>query len=200
MFRAIPVSNKLIEKKSHERSFEKHQRKLQEIKPLLPERPETFSHLKRNKKKELLVEERFTEIERCNRLLLERLTNIMKKPSKMTPNSQQQPQYRVRSLNRDVRKRELVKITIENQEILKRIQNRKSQYSVQHWLEVHKKEQKYLKNISEYPIQLYQNTGSRMDASFADYEPDPLHNYSVKSNLSFLYITRGNTVSQTEDI
>ena len=40
--------------------------------------------MKNNKKKELLVEERYTEIERCNRILLERLTNIMKKNNTMT--------------------------------------------------------------------------------------------------------------------
>lgn len=38
-----------------------------------------------------------------------------------------------KSLNIEIRKRELVKIVIENQAILKRIQKKKSAYNVKEW-------------------------------------------------------------------
>jgi hypothetical protein len=38
-----------------------------------------------------------------------------------------------RSLNRDVRKKELMKITMENQAILRRIHGKSSNYSVDKW-------------------------------------------------------------------
>ena len=161
MYRAIPVSNKIVEKKSQERTREKQLKKLQEIKPVVPdERPSSFKPFRRNLKRQTREEERYSEIERCNRLLLERLTGLMKHKNKDFINEQHQ--FRVRSLNRDSRKRELVKITIENQNLLKRIQNQKSEYSVQSWLESHRQEQKILQNISEFPIHLYSSNTSRV--------------------------------------
>ena len=171
MHRAIPVSNKIIEKRIIERSQDKHQKKLQELKPIAPDdQPSTVRQFRRNKKKEVLEEERFTEIERCNRILLERLSNIMKKNNQNTPNDQNK--FRVRSLNRDSRKRELVKITIENQNILKRIQNQKSGFSIQNWEESRRKEEIYLQNISEFPIKLYSTHTSRL-AGPAEDDIDP---------------------------
>jgi len=65
----------------------------------------------RNGKKEALMEQRYTEIERENRILLEKMSNIMQsnKNHLYNPNLGQK-----RSLNREVRRRELIKITLEN--------------------------------------------------------------------------------------
>lgn len=185
MFRAIPVSNKIIERKSVERSRQKHEQKLNELKPAVPDqRPASYDHHKHNKKKEQQLEERYTEIERCNRLLLERLTGIMKKSNSTQPTPPKH--FRVRSLNRDSRKRDLVKITIENQSMLRRIQDRKSQYSVNGWLEGHRKEQKYLQNISEYPIKLYSGDTSHGTGGFYDdLEPENSKDTSVSRELYF---------------
>jgi E3 ubiquitin-protein ligase TRIP12 len=73
----------------------------------------------RNGKKEALMEQRYTEIERENRILLEKMSNIMQsnKPSLYKPPSA----ISKKSLNREKRRRELVKITIENQAFLKRL-------------------------------------------------------------------------------
>jgi len=59
------------------------------------------------------------------------------------------------SLNKDYRKRELVKITIENQAMLKRLKDKKSTYDRSTWMEARRQNEKYLKNISEYPLTLY---------------------------------------------
>ena len=57
-----------------------------------------------------------------------------------------------RSLNRDARKRELMKITRENQQILKRLQDKKAYYDVQSWQKDEVKRKKVLANICEYPL------------------------------------------------
>ena len=58
------------------------------------------------------------------------------------------------SLNQDVRKREIVKIAIENQEILKRLENKKSAYNIKTWQKNRENAEKYLANISEYPLKM----------------------------------------------
>ena len=57
-----------------------------------------------------------------------------------------------RSLNRDQRKRELMKITKENQLILKRLQDKSANYNVQKWENENQQRQKVLQNICEYPL------------------------------------------------
>ena len=59
--------------------------------------------------------ERYTEIERENRILLEKMSHIMQNPK---PNLYNPNEPKLKSLNREQRRRDLVKITIENQAIL----------------------------------------------------------------------------------
>jgi hypothetical protein len=54
-------------------------------------------------------------------------------------------------LNRDKRKKDLVKITVENQAILKRLQEKAPTYSVSKWNEEYKKIEVFKHNIMEYP-------------------------------------------------
>lgn len=56
------------------------------------------------------------------------------------------------SLNQNVRKRDLVKIAIENQEIFKRLENKRSAYNIKLWQKNREISVKYLANISEYPL------------------------------------------------
>lgn len=64
------------------------------------------------------MEQRYTEIERENRILLEKMSNIMQNPK---PNLYKPNQDLKKSLNREQRRRDLIKITVENQAILKRL-------------------------------------------------------------------------------
>ena len=59
-----------------------------------------------------------------------------------------------KSLNREARKRELMKITRENQIILKRLQEKKPNYNVTKWAQDDFSRRKLLENICEYPYQL----------------------------------------------
>lgn len=85
----------------------------------------------RNGKKEALLErklisklvivwclERYTEIERENRILLEKMSNIMQKKQSYSQNGVPTVNYNRKSLNGEQRRKELIKITIENQAIL----------------------------------------------------------------------------------
>lgn len=56
-----------------------------------------------------------------------------------------------KSLNREARKRELMKITAENQVILKRLQEKKPNYNVTQWARDDDNRKKLLVNICEYP-------------------------------------------------
>ena len=61
---------------------------------------------------------RYTEIERENRILLEKMSNIMQNPKPALYNPMRVEKA---SLNRVQRKKELMKITVENQAILRRL-------------------------------------------------------------------------------
>jgi hypothetical protein len=55
-----------------------------------------------------------------------------------------------KSLNRDIRRRELIKITLENQAFLRRLQNKTSNYNVNRWEDEELERKRLLKNICEY--------------------------------------------------
>merc|ERR1719269_404421 len=103
---------------------------------------------RRNPKKEQMMEERFAEIERDNRLLLEKMSYIMRHNSL----DNQNPMEYAHSLNREQRKRELQKITRENQAILRRIQAAEPTYDHLAWAEHERTHEEYMNNICELPI------------------------------------------------
>jgi phospholipid N-methyltransferase len=55
-----------------------------------------------------------------------------------------------KSLNREARKRELLKITMENQAFLRRLQDKQPNYNVFKWEEEENDRKRILKNICEY--------------------------------------------------
>ena len=117
--RAMPIGNKQCHARFVKKCQETHKKKLHEMKCSIDnQEPKRHPHLRKNLKKEQLMEERYAEIERDNRLLLEKMSYIMRHSSLDNDN---QMQY-AHSLNREQRKRELQRITRENQNILGRIQ------------------------------------------------------------------------------
>jgi alcohol dehydrogenase YqhD (iron-dependent ADH family) len=88
MYRAIPEGNKILSRRWREKDREIHQSKLSQMKPTVEIRePASFAHLQKKLKKNQMQEgkraiynhilERYTEIERENRILLEKMTHIM---------------------------------------------------------------------------------------------------------------------------
>merc|ERR1719410_2584511 len=102
-----------------------------------------------NLKKEQMLEERYTEIDRENRILLKKMSNIAKQSP---PNIVRVPGPN--SLNRDARKRELLRITSDNQAILKRIQQAQPVYNHVEMQGERRKQQTYLRNCTEFPLVL----------------------------------------------
>lgn len=58
-----------------------------------------------------------------------------------------------RSLNREYRRKQLQKISLENQQILRRLQAKRATLSVERWEEKFREHRKYQENISETPYQ-----------------------------------------------
>ena len=89
MYRAIPTSSKLLSKRWQEKERKMHLDKLKNMTGTLdraaPKQPShlknkvTRQHILEGKLRDLTVSERYTEIERENRILLEKMTNILQK-------------------------------------------------------------------------------------------------------------------------
>ena len=94
MFRAIPRSSKILDDLWNKKRMEQHKRNLRTIKPMVETHVHAtpVSRLGRKSKKEQLFEgegrtvtmlDRCTEIERGNRILLEKMTHIMQLPKRV---------------------------------------------------------------------------------------------------------------------
>ena len=109
-------------------------------------------HLAQNLKKQQMDEERYSQIERDNYLLLDKMSYIMTHPQLLDEKYMGAPVTFGKSLNKEHRKRELMRITEENLQILKRIQHKEPYYSHLEWEEKARRDEEYLKNCAEYPL------------------------------------------------
>lgn len=109
--------------------------------------PQTYMHLHLKLKKLQLEEERLATIERDNRILLEKMSYIMRTKGRVDNKNN----YEYKSLNREKRMRELLRVTQENQEILKRITARKPEYDHGKWEDDWQRNQEYMDSIAAYP-------------------------------------------------
>lgn len=158
MHRAIPIGNKLCAKREQQRRHDFHRNQVKNMRPLvdtLEPKVCQFDHIRNNLKREQMLEERYSEIDRENRILLQKMSDIMRHPTFSVPKEPKGPV----SLNRDFRKAELIRITQENQAILKRIQQAQPIYNHVEWEESHRKNASYLQNCCEYPLTLHRGGG-----------------------------------------
>jgi hypothetical protein len=145
----MPVQNKQCQARYITHCQEMHKSKLRDMKCSIDNKgPKEATHLKTNAKKNALMEERFANIERENRMLLEKMSYIMRFKGGID-NTNESLQYG-RSLNKDRRKRELMKITKQNQLILTRIQESQPTYDHLSWAEEARVNQQFMTNICEY--------------------------------------------------
>lgn len=93
------------------------------------------------------MEDRYVQIERENRLLLERMASIMLRSQFDNVQEVRKPK---RSLNEDRRRKELLRIMHENSKILSRIQSRQSTYNHLQWEKERREQERYLRNISYF--------------------------------------------------
>ena len=106
----------------------------------------------------MLISDRFTEIERENRILLEKMTVIMNKEGALggpSPKWRNQPPaspFMKRSLNFTFRKKQSERVKSENkvsrnlilEAFLRRLQDRTSAYNVEKWESEHKERSQLL--------------------------------------------------------
>lgn len=160
MHRAQVVGNQRCIDRVHEREFRQHQQRLRSVKPSVDNSaPTVRPHLYQKLKKAQQEEDRCSEIERQNRILVRRMTTIMsrsgvddKPPSSAPP-----------SLNQVRRKQEMARITKENYALLKRIQERPPSYSHLQWEQDRERNEKLAERICHYP---YKPANSHAASSF----------------------------------
>lgn len=144
----LPTHNRLLQKKWDETYYNEHRRKVYTAQPMVDTRaPPTYMHLHLKLKKLQLEEERLATIERDNRILLEKMSYVMRTRGRVDNRNN----YEYKSLNREKRQRELLRLTRENQSILGRITQRKPEYSAESWAKQWEEDQKFMDNISHFP-------------------------------------------------
>jgi hypothetical protein len=144
--RMTGVGDRAAQRNQRQYTRKLHLQRLQSVKSSIDTRPpKQHLHLQKNLKKKQLVEEKFARIEHENQLLLQKMSSIMN--SSTLDNKNQSLQY-ARSMNKQVRKQNLEKITRENQAILERIQAKEPVYSQVKWEQERQQQEQYLHNIS----------------------------------------------------
>ncbi|XP_025079456.1 neurofilament medium polypeptide-like isoform X2 [Pomacea canaliculata] len=144
----LPTHNKLLQQRWDTTYYKEHRRKVYDAKPMVDTKPPpTYMHLHLKLKKLQLEEERLAIIERDNRTLLEKMSYIMRTRGRIDNRNN----YEYKSLNREKRQRELLRVIKENQSILQRINMRQPEYSAKKWEDDWVANQRFMDSISAYP-------------------------------------------------
>lgn len=168
--KAMPRGNRITSQKYDDYCMRLHRRRLKTIKADVDNHsPKRHAHLRRNLKREQMMEEHYAKIERENRILLEKMSQIMQGKHGLD-NICLAHKY-AHSLNKNHRKRQLQRITIENQNILRRIQAREPTYNHLRWEEDRKRSEEWLHNISEYPVVICGKERGAMRENKLEYVP-----------------------------
>ncbi|KAG5179681.1 KIAA1430-like protein-domain-containing protein [Tribonema minus] len=155
--RAMPTGNKACHERHVRKCQDLHRQQLTSIKSTIDNKPpKTLRAVAgTNAKKQQLMEDRYAQIERDNRILLEKMSTIMRsRPTVALAESVEAQARYAKSLNRESRKRELQRITRENARILAAIQSSEPVYNSGQWEREARDHERYLKNICEYPVSL----------------------------------------------
>ena len=149
MYRSQRRGNQVAQRKYDEYCQRLHQKRLRTMKAAIDNKaPKRPSHLRKNLKREQMMEERYATIERENRLLLEKMSAIMQGGHGID-NKLRKPKNVGSSMNKSFRKRELQRITEENQAILRRIQACEPSLNRAVWEEDRRQNEKWLRKSSE---------------------------------------------------
>ncbi|XP_028249131.1 uncharacterized protein CFAP97D1 [Parambassis ranga] len=143
----LPNGNKYLQQK-WEKAYDLHKRKVKSAKPTInTTTPQTFGHLALKLKKQKLEEEWNMKTQRENNMLKEKILHIMR----TTGGVDNRNDYVRKSLGREKRQLELLRITKENQMILFRLSQCRSHYNVRSWHEDWQETLKLRDSIARYP-------------------------------------------------
>eukprot|EP00041_Stephanoeca_diplocostata_P006857 m.95030 g.95030 ORF g.95030 m.95030 type:complete len:256 (+) comp16580_c0_seq1:251-1018(+) len=156
-----PTCSKIIDRKFDDAIYQHHREKLRRVKPMIDNKAPAstkMSHVQVKLKSIQLKAERIAKIEHDNRNLLYKMSKIMNTTGALD----NQNDYVKHSINRRTRQYELLKITQENQAILKRIQSRKPILDTVEMKVDYMKSRQYIDSITRFPPI---NRGSRRRSS-----------------------------------
>lgn len=177
-----PAQSRILQKKWDEAYYNQHRRRVAAVRPQIDTRPpQTYMHLHLKLKKLQLEEERLAVIERDNRNLLEKMSSIMRTSGKIDNRNNN---YDRRSLNRQRRLRELLRIAKENQDILKRITLSQPQYDHVQWEREWHQNLQLMDQISAYPNDWWKQESPRREKTNANQREKSNLSQREKSNLS----------------
>eukprot|EP00929_Paragymnodinium_shiwhaense_P071657 TRINITY_DN3640_c0_g1_i1.p1 TRINITY_DN3640_c0_g1~~TRINITY_DN3640_c0_g1_i1.p1 ORF type:complete len:227 (-),score=40.72 TRINITY_DN3640_c0_g1_i1:195-875(-) len=126
--------NRLVHDRLVGRQHERHCRALESARGLIDHTPpEEQAHLRAKAKKHKLQEDRAAEIQLENRILLQKMLNIDTKPSPLSAEAMNSSRVTPRTMNGLSQRRELDRITAENQALLKRLQDVQPSISTAQW-------------------------------------------------------------------
>ncbi|EDO45251.1 predicted protein [Nematostella vectensis] len=147
-----PANNKLLKQRWDMSRYDTHRRKVQSAAAVIDNKaPQTYMHLHLKLKKLQVEEERNATIERDNRILLEKMSYTMRTKGRVDNRND----YEHKSLNKTKRQRELLRVTHENQAILKRIASKEPHYNHLQWEDEWQINETYMDNIAKYPKDWY---------------------------------------------
>eukprot|EP00746_Dinoflagellata_sp_MGD_P000235 gnl/MRDRNA2_/MRDRNA2_100422_c0_seq1.p1 gnl/MRDRNA2_/MRDRNA2_100422_c0~~gnl/MRDRNA2_/MRDRNA2_100422_c0_seq1.p1 ORF type:complete len:217 (-),score=51.83 gnl/MRDRNA2_/MRDRNA2_100422_c0_seq1:61-711(-) len=120
----VMSSNRIIQERQRWFTQDAHIRAIQQTKGLVDHKPPLeCPHLARKLKTKKLQEDRAAEIQLENRILLQKMLNIDTKPSDLSDAAMRKERVRPRSLVAAAQRREYDRITKENHNLLKRLQD-----------------------------------------------------------------------------
>ncbi|XP_060910611.1 uncharacterized protein cfap97d2 [Labrus mixtus] len=143
-----PSANKYLQFKWDKASYDAHREKVKSAKSMLNiTAPKTYSHLTQGLKKQKLADEWNLKVQRENNILLEKIFHIMKTSGGVDDRNY----YKRKSLGKERKHQELLRITKENQKILFRLDHCKSTYNVKNFHKDWHKNVKLMDSIARYP-------------------------------------------------
>ncbi|CAF0818871.1 unnamed protein product [Didymodactylos carnosus] len=138
---------------------------VRDARPMIDSRPpRTYMHLHMKLKKLQLEEERLATVERDNRILLEKMSTIMRTTGRV----ENRNDYNPKSLNHEKRRRELLRVSKENSTMIKRITNRKADTSREAWERNWSQNMNYANNISKYDVDWHEHPKPSTSRSATD--------------------------------
>lgn len=143
-----PCGNKLLQKQWDQRYYDEHRRLVRSAKPMVDTKPPVkHQHLTSKLKKQQLEKERSDEIERDNLALLKKMQHIMTTQGQVD----HKHAYKHHSLNDLQRQRELERVSKDNKEMLKRLQQVEPMYRVQEWIDDWQRKEDHTERITAFP-------------------------------------------------
>lgn len=148
---SLVVASRSCAKKEWRNVHEGHRQRVKLVRPatdMTEPLTSSLESVRNNLKKERLLEDRYTEIDRENQNLLRKMAEIMKQPSAFTQKERSLPA----SLNQQGRKKDLMEITKENRRMLKAIHSVAPVYEHAKWEKNWNKSEHLLRNCCQYPV------------------------------------------------